>query len=128
METCTRVIDGCTLTVPNEPWMVLPHPRLDDYTDCCGSGEPGSATERIVPEHILGLRMSVCCYVHDWWWMMCVRTMDEFRQSNRVMVGNMLEINRVHGGGWFKRILRVPVIYGWGLALGTRKALENFLR
>ncbi len=128
METCERVIDGCTLTVPNEPWMVLPHPHLDDYDGCCGAGEAGGWRERLVPEHILGLRVSIACYIHDWWWMMCVRTIGEFRQSNRVLVANILEINRVHGGPWPVRMARVPVIALWGFALGTRKALENFLR
>ncbi len=82
METCERVIDGCTLTVPNEPWMVLPRPHLDDYDGCCGAGEAGGWRERLVPEHILGLRVSIACYIHDWWWMMCVRTIGEFRQAN----------------------------------------------
>jgi hypothetical protein len=128
METCERSIAGCRLVVPNEPWFILPSPNQEDYDGCCGAGESGGWRERVVPEHILGLRVSVACYIHDRWWAMCDRTLAEFRQSNRVMLDNILEINRVHGGAWLVRMARLPVIAFWGVCLGTRKALENFLR
>ena len=64
METCKRVIGGANLVCPNLPWMIFPSSDPSDYDGCCGAGETGSWTERVVPEHIIGLRVSVACYIH----------------------------------------------------------------
>lgn len=127
MEVCERVIGGARLTCPNHPWMVFPSNDPNDYDGCCGAGETGSWTERAVPERILGLRVSVACYVHDCWWAQCERNLSEFRQSNGVFKDNMLELNRVFGGGWLERVSRVPIIYGWWLLVSGKRGLQHFL-
>ena len=127
MEVCERVVGGARLICPNHPWMIFPSNDPNDYDGCCGAGETGSWTERAVPECILGLRVSIACYVHDCWWAQCERNLSEFRQSNGVFKNNMMELNRVFGGGWLARLARVPVIYGWWLLVSGKRGLQHFL-
>ena len=127
METCRRVIGGANLVCPNQPWMVFPSDDPNDYDGCCGAGEAGSWTERVVPEHIFGLRVSVACYIHDCWWGKCERTFAEFRQSNGVFRANMMELNRVLGGNWLKRTTRWPAIYAWWLLVSGREGMRHFI-
>ena len=127
MEICERVVGGARLICPNHPWMIFPSNDPNDYDGCCGAGETGSWTERAVPECILGLRVSIACYVHDCWWAQCERNLSEFRQSNGVFKDNMMELNRVFGGGWLARLARVPVIYGWWLLVSGKRGLQHFL-
>ena len=127
MEICERVVGGARLICPNHPWMIFPSNDPNDYDGCCGAGETGSWTERAVPECILGLRVSIACYVHDCWWAQCERNLSEFRQSNGIFKDNMMELNRVFGGGWLARLARVPVIYGWWLLVSGKRGLQHFL-
>ena len=127
MEVCKRVIGGANLVCPNLPWMIFPSDDPNDYDGCCGAGETGSWTERLVPEHIIGLRVSVACYIHDCWWAKCERTFAEFRQSNGVFTSNMMELNRVFGGNWMARTMRVPAIYCWWALVSSKRGLQHFL-
>ena len=81
----------------------------------------------LCPEHIIGLRVSVACYIHDCWWAKCERTFAEFKQSNGVFKDNLMELNRVFSGSWLERAARWPIIYAWWLLVSGKQGLRHFI-
>lgn len=128
MKTRTEVLDGVEFIVPDEPWFFFPFQTMMEYHDVCGAGQSGSFGERIIPEYIMGVKVSIACWIHDLWQSNCPKTLAEFRESNSGMLTNMLAINKVRGGGFFERMARAALMYCWYLAISTKAGLQNFIK
>lgn len=57
---------------------------------CCGPGK--GIVEKIVPEHIIFLRVSAACYIHDNDWDILPPTWESFHASNSRFISNLLSI------------------------------------
>lgn len=68
----------------------FPSSHSKNYHDCCGAGE--GIGNRLVPEDILGVHISLACYVHDYMWLHADPTWEYFHASNSVFLSNLLEI------------------------------------
>lgn len=70
--------------------------------DCCGAGS--GLGEKLVPEKILGLRISAACHIHDFSWS--VATENDFDLTNTLFLVNLIRIIRVKSKNKLVRILR----------------------
>ena len=57
---------------------------------CCGPGHDW--LETIIPESILGLKISIACYIHDDDWAIAPPTWDAFHAANSRLLTNLNSI------------------------------------
>ncbi len=74
-----------------------------DYRDIptfCGPG--GELWDRLVPDHIQGVWVAVCCMIHDWMFSVGKRTFRGFVTANLVLLWNLVAL--VFSQGEFSRL------------------------
>lgn len=125
MNTIQERFDGVNLVRPLGDFRWC-HPAFDGFPACCGAGTAGTIGNDIVPESILGMKVSPACFVHDWMFNKAPRTWANFHYANSVFLVNLLEINRARGGSWFMRYARKPLILGWYAAVSSAAGSRIF--
>jgi len=90
------LVDGVYLKAP------LSYVVPEKIGDCCGAGEGWG--EMLVPETILGLRISAACHIHDHSWE--VATEEDFDQTNEMFLHNIMAIIRAKSANGLMRWLR----------------------
>jgi len=126
--TTQRPFDGTVLLAPDDPRFFWPHSTFAGFPPCCGPGAEGDITEKAVPETILGLNVSPACWCHDWMQNYGPQTWQGFHHSNAVFLLNILAINRVRGGWWPARQLRLLPILSWYILVSSPVAAANYFR
>jgi hypothetical protein len=76
-----------------------------DYEDCCGAGE--GLGERIVPDTIWGLKISLACFVHDDMFERGEKTWAHFHQSNSIFLKNIINIIHAYSKSRILKHLRL---------------------
>lgn len=124
----TRIVnfDGVNLIVPDDSAFDFPWPQFDGFPECCGPGPIDSLGNDIVPESIMELNISPACFIHDWTFTYWPKTFTSFLQANTLFIKNMLRINKVKGGSYIKRLLRIPPITLFYVAVSGFAGWENF--
>ena len=93
-----------TLYAPKEFWD-LPE---SDRQGRCGAGEGWA--EKVVPDNILGLRITPACSIHDY--MFAVGTdIEDFYEANRVFHNNLYRL--IQEGTWVLRFWRRRIADGY---------------
>jgi len=85
--TIVKTIDfkGVKLTAP-----ALYIPPEDDNFHCCGPGY--GIKELIIPETILGVRITIACHIHDYSWEISPADRRFYRMYNKIFYHNMKSI------------------------------------
>jgi len=124
--------DGVPLWTPSFGFE-WPHPTFDGFPSCCGVGSGGTFLDRLVPDRLISLtafrrrvELGPACFVHDWMWRNTPATWKTFRESNRIFLQNMLFINSHLSQDNNEASGRVPVIYGYFLAVSSLTAAAVF--
>lgn len=121
-ETKIVTIDGVDLVAP-VGWEPM-YDRLDDFPDCCGAGD--GLQERLVPEKILGLRVSAACSIHDFDFGSAPATWAAFHATSFRFARNLYAIVRGRSA-WGLGLLRTMVVGVYVYAVDTKGA-EVFQR
>ena len=81
--------DGRAIKLIAPTAIEFPSFELDYYKTIskCGAGE--GLGDKIVPETILGLRVTLACYIHDFMWALSDATWADFHYSNSVFLSNI---------------------------------------
>ena len=93
---------------------------LESFPDACGPGQ--GIGELVVPEKLLGLRVTPACWIHDLSWSVARPFYDDYVQSNSVFLANMVSLIEYAPCIFFKRILK-PVRFL--LAISYYKAVSS---
>lgn len=125
MNTIVERFDGVDLIRPvgDFKW---PHPTFEGFPDCCGVGAADEISNIIIPETILGMRVSPVCWVHDWTYTYWPKTWAAFHFSNSIIYQNLRRVNRAKGGNFLMRALREPLMMAWYLGVNTKAGSEAF--
>ena len=87
------------------------HDKLDDFDHCCGAGKIG---DRLVPDRILGLKISVCCDIHDHAFDVLPATWEAFHGASYRFVTNIYSLIKARsnwGMGFARTILAAVYFY-----------------
>ena len=76
-----------------------------DYPDCCGAGQ--GFGEKIVPETIWGVRVSLACFIHDDMWNRSERSWSNFHKSNSIFLRNIINIIQAYSKSQILKRLRL---------------------
>jgi hypothetical protein len=76
-----------------------------DYPDCCGAGQ--GIGEKIVPETIWGVRVSLACFIHDDMWNRGEKSWSNFHQSNSIFLKNIISIIQAYSKSQLLKRLRL---------------------
>ena len=104
MKTRVISIDGVELVAPDGYTTTCN--SLNEFTDCCGPGD--GFFERIIPDSILGLRISAACDIHDYCFSHGANTWADFHQANSIFMKNILSIitsRSMTGLAWLRVII-----------------------
>lgn len=118
MNTISENFDGVQIIRPLGDFR-WPHATFAGFPECCGIGQVGTISQDIVPESILGLKVSPACYVHDWMFTYSPKNFQNFHYANSVFLVNLLQINEQRGGNWLMKSIRKPLILGWFIAVSS---------
>jgi hypothetical protein len=89
---------------------IPPSFKMDLIKDCCGAGE--GLGNLLVPDSILGLRITAACSIHDDWFENAGNTWEDFHQGNYLLFVNILTIIRELSAQWLKSIrMHLALIY-----------------
>ena len=97
-------VDGVTLIAPVS-WNPS-HDLLKDFPDCCGAGT--GLGERLVPDKLLGLRISAACEIHDHDFVVASPTWAAFHAASYRFVQNIYFIIRGKSN-WGMGLLRTAM-------------------
>jgi len=90
-----------------------PHELLADFDNCCGAGE--GLGEKLVPDKIMGVKISAACNIHDDCFEMGDATWADFHQSNSMFIRNIINILRVKSKwrilGFFRVLMAATFFY-----------------
>jgi hypothetical protein len=127
VNTISENFDGAQIIRPlgDFKW---PHTTFSGFPECCGIGRVGTVSQDIVPESILGLKVSPACFVHDWMFTYSPKNYQNFHYANSVFLVNLLQINEQRGGNWLKKAIRKPVILGWFAAVSSSAGVTAFFK
>lgn len=107
MRFVDATFDSLVLRVPvmpnGKPWDEWAGPDIRDYPTRCGAGE--GIGDKIVPDTIYFLPISVACDIHDICWQIAPATEYARKESDYVFLYNMLTIIEAESN-WFMRALR----------------------
>lgn len=101
VETKIIYIEGVQLIVPTS--YTTRYNTLKSFPDCCGAGD--GFGERVIPESILGLRISAACHIHDHDFEVSPPTWAGFHAASNRFVTNIYSIIRDKsnfGMGYFR--------------------------
>lgn len=121
MEYSTALFDGIHLTVPvieGVPFYDWAGTTTEDYGCFCGAGE--GLGEKIIPESLLFLKISVACHIHDLCWELAEPTQQALDRANKVFLDNLQAINKARSG-WVMRIARAQIAMFYYSAVDTKK-------
>jgi len=104
METKVVNVGGVDLVVA-DGWFPKMK-KLEEYPDCCGAGE--GLGEKLVPDKILGLRISIACCEHDYSFEHAEATWAEFHAASFRFVRNIYAIIRAQSR-WGLGLLRTLI-------------------
>lgn len=120
-------VDGVQLLVPVQ-LDALPFTRLEDAPDACGAGR--GFGEWVVPEKVLGLRISAACWIHDKDWEFAAPTWDDFHAANGRLLHNMAAIIVAKSKSPLLRVLRIyrPATYFLAVSTAGAKIFRRLKR
>lgn len=125
MRTKLTVFDGVCLRIPGDNF-TWPHPTFSGFPSCCGPGQ--GLGNKLVPESILGVRLSPACFIHDEMFASEKKSWANFYYSNAVFMANCMEINRVKSKTRFRAWLRKPAIWTYVKAVNTGIGAKCFFK
>jgi len=96
--------------------------RPEDQAGSCGPGR--GLGDRLVPESLLGLRITPACAIHDWMYQHG-KTLDDKEFSDRVFRQNMFRIVRAGGGPLRYARYSLAMAYYWAVKYGGEPAFWN---
>lgn len=114
------VLDGVPYRVPSwlySAWCATGYRTARDFPDCCGAGD--GFGERLVPETILGLRVSPCCWIHDRTHQAAQPSWEAFFCSNDLFRENLTATIRYRSNNILLRWLREHRVTDYFLAVDT---------
>ena len=76
-----------------------------DYENCCGSGD--GLGEKLVPDTIWGLKISLACFVHDDMFERGEGDWKVFHQSNSVFLKNIISLIHAYSKSFILKHLRL---------------------
>lgn len=82
----------------------FPSRFIQEFPSCCGAGD--GIGNLVVPETILGLRVSAACFVHDYMWDHAEPTWKYFHYTNSIFGHNLAEIINTQSANSLMRMLR----------------------
>lgn len=84
--------DGQVLELIGPEDIVFPSYKLEYYETItsCGAGE--GFGDRLVPDCIIAVRITLACYIHDIMWAMAEPSWEEFHMSNSVFLSNTITL------------------------------------
>lgn len=125
MKYIERNFDGVQLLVPDSPDFFFPIKTFKDFPTCCGAGKFG---DKITPDNLFGLRISVSCWVHDWCFSNMYKTWGNFYQANLVFYKNSTRINLAHSDSATEIATRQLAITAYVAGVNTLVGAWNFFR
>lgn len=118
MDTVTHIVEGIELIMPvwvrDYAWPNIP---LEQFKHCCGSGD--GIGDLIVPEKILGMKVSHVCYIHDRMWDLAEASWTDFHASNSVFLHNLIETIVIKSNSPASRRLRLEQALNYYTAVDT---------
>jgi hypothetical protein len=89
---------------------VPPTFKMENLEDCCGAGD--GLGNLLVPDSILGLRITAACAIHDDWFENSDSTWADFHQGNYIFFVNILTIIKELSSQWLKSIrMHLALVY-----------------
>lgn len=127
-----RIVEGVPLFMPafvDEHFPTLP---MEEFPHFCGAGT--GLAEKLIPDHILWLYVSIACWIHDCMFCLSSPTKENWFVANGLLVLNMFMLIIVKGSKWMVvPRCTVAVPYFWGVMTSTgwdvftnRKRLEDY--
>jgi len=117
-QVTVRIVEGVPLFMPELVDKHFPALPLDDYPRFCGAGE--GLWEKVVPDHILWLYISVACWIHDCMFCLLNPAKTNWFIANGVLLLNIFMLIIVKGSNWLvvpRCMVAVP--YFWAVMTGT---------
>jgi len=108
VKTAAINLNNTTLVIPVE-LAYLGEKLLERARECtyCGAGE--GIGDLVVPEHILGCRVTLACLIHDKSWDLAEANWADFHQSNGMFIRNMNAIINEYSANRYTAFLRRQV-------------------
>ena len=117
MKTKLIKIEGVELVVMD--YYRPPFTKLKDYKNCCGAGE--GLGEKLVPDKILGLSISVVCHIHDFDFENSPPKWSAFHAASFRFVRNIYAIIRAKSN-WGMGLLRTMIASVYFYSVDTKGA------
>ena len=89
------------LAAPESFWNADPD-FISEFTGGCGPGDSGSFTDRLIPDTIYFLNVTLACQIHDWTYVVW-NSKEDFQISNKLFKNNMQRIvDQTDSPKWLK--------------------------
>lgn len=116
------IFDGVILQVPiisGFRWNDWAEKTCEKYPTYCGAGK--GIGDLIVPDKLLGLRVSVACHIHDVSWAVAEATDEARNIADKMFLDNMQAIIKAKPGTWWQRAIRHMMAMGYYVAVNSTK-------
>jgi len=84
--------DGTELHITAPVDIEFPSFKMEYYDTITKCGAGNGIGDRLVPETIFWLRVTLACYIHDYMWELSDATWKDFHHSNAVFLSNLITI------------------------------------
>ena len=126
MKTKLIRIDGVELVCRDD--YDPPCDSLSFFPNCCGAGD--GIGEKLVPDKILGVKISAACHSHDHCFEFGEPTWADFHQSNSMFIRNIINILRAKSKwrilGYFRILMAATFFYAVdSVGAGVYKAVKK---
>jgi hypothetical protein len=82
-----------------------PYQRVRNFDSYCGAGK--GIGDKIVPESILGVKVSPACFVHDKMWELASASWADFHYSNSIFLHNLISLIELQSRSAMMKHLRL---------------------
>lgn len=125
MKFVERNFDGVNLLVPDHPDFFFPVQTFKGFPTCCGAGKSG---DKFVPDTLLGLSISVACWIHDRCFSTMRHTWKNFYLANLIFYKNATRINTAHSDSCTVMFARQAMITAYTAGVNTLVGAYNFFK
>jgi len=108
-----RMVEGVPLFMPSFVDEHFPTLPMAEFPHFCGAGT--GIAEKLVPDHILWLYVSIACWIHDCMFCLSSPTKENWFVANGLLVLNLFMLIIVKGSKWMvapRCAIAVPYFFG----------------
>lgn len=125
MKFIEQVFDGVNLLVPDHEGFFFPVKTFKNFPSCCGAGKLG---DRITPDKLFGLSISVACWIHDQCFCHMRKTWSNFYKANLIFYKNATRINMAHSDSCSGMFARQALITAYVAGINTLIGAYSFFK